>query len=296
MYENDLKQGVVSLEEFWDIILDTLLDSVKMLPFLFGAYLLIEFLEHKASDKLQNALSKSGNHGIVVGAILGTVPQCGFSVAAANLYSGKVITLGTLIAVFISTSDEAIPVLLSSPGNAGVLLKLIIAKIVIALIAGFLVDFVLKARHVQENEPELQDHNVLCHHCGCEHGIIRSAIKHTVSIFLFILLVSFVLNGLITWIGQDTISKVLLTDSVFQPFIAALIGLIPNCAASVMLVQLFLAGSLSFGSVVAGLCTGAGIGLAVLFRANRNWKKNLLILLLLYGIGSISGLMIHLFI
>ena len=296
MYENDLKQGVVSLEEFWDIILDTLLDSVKMLPFLFGAYLLIEFLEHKASDKLQNALSKSGNHGIVVGAILGTVPQCGFSVAAANLYSGKVITLGTLIAVFISTSDEAIPVLLSSPGNAGVLLKLIIAKIVIALIAGFLVDFVLKARHIQENEPELQDHNVLCHHCGCEHGIIRSAIKHTVSIFLFILLVSFVLNGLITWIGQDTISKVLLTDSVFQPFIAALIGLIPNCAASVMLVQLFLAGSLSFGSVVAGLCTGAGIGLAVLFRANRNWKKNLLILLLLYGIGSISGLMIHLFI
>lgn len=284
------------MEEFWDIILDTLLDSVKMLPFLFGAYLLIEFLEHKASDKLQNALSKSGNHGIVVGAILGTVPQCGFSVAAANLYSGKVITLGTLIAVFISTSDEAIPVLLSSPGNAGVLLKLIIAKIVIALIAGFLVDFVLKARHVQENEPELQDHNVLCHHCGCEHGIIRSAIKHTVSIFLFILLVSFVLNGLITWIGQDTISKVLLTDSVFQPFIAALIGLIPNCAASVMLVQLFLAESLSFGSVVAGLCTGAGIGLAVLFRANRNWKKNLLILLLLYGIGSISGLMIHLFI
>ena len=284
------------MEEFWDIILDTLLDSVKMLPFSFGAYLLIDFLEHKASDKLQNALSKSGNHGIVVGAILGTVPQCGFSVAAANLYSGKVITLGTLIAVFISTSDEAIPVLLSSPGNAGVLLKLIIAKIVIALIAGFLVDFVLKARHVQENEPELQDHNVLCHHCGCEHGIIRSAIKHTVSIFLFILLVSFVLNGLITWIGQDTISKVLLTDSVFQPFIAALIGLIPNCAASVMLVQLFLAGSLSFGSVVAGLCTGAGIGLAVLFRANRNWKKNLLILLLLYGIGSISGLMIHLFI
>lgn len=284
------------MEEFWGIILDTLLDSVKMLPFLFGAYLLIEFLEHKASDKLQNALSKSGNHGIVVGAILGTVPQCGFSVAAANLYSGKVITLGTLIAVFISTSDEAIPVLLSSPGNAGVLLKLIIAKIVIALIAGFLVDFVLKARHIQENEPELQDHNVLCHHCGCEHGIIRSAIKHTVSIFLFILLVSFVLNGLITWIGQDTISKVLLTDSVFQPFIAALIGLIPNCAASVMLVQLFLAGSLSFGSVVAGLCTGAGIGLAVLFRANRNWKKNLLILLLLYGIGSISGLMIHLFI
>ena len=296
MYENDLKQGVVSLEEFWDLILDTLSDSVQMLPFLFAAYLLIEFLEHKASDKLQNALSKSGNHGIVVGAILGTVPQCGFSVAAANLYSGKVITLGTLIAVFISTSDEAIPVLLSSPGNAGVLLKLIIAKIVIALIAGFLVDFVLKARHVQENEPELQDHNVLCHHCGCEHGIIRSAIKHTVSIFLFILLVSFVLNGLITWIGQDTISKVLLTDSVFQPFIAALIGLIPNCAASVMLVQLFLAGSLSFGSVVAGLCTGAGIGLAVLFRANRNWKKNLLILLLLYGIGSISGLMIHLFI
>lgn len=283
------------MEEVWDIILDTLLDGVKMLPFLFGAYLLIEFLEHKASDKLQDALSKSGNHGIVAGAILGTVPQCGFSVAAANLYSGKVITLGTLIAVFISTSDEAILVLLSSPGNAGVLLQLILVKIVIALVAGFLVDLVLKMRHVPENKPELQDHNVLCHHCGCEHGgIVKSAIKHTVNIFLFILLVSFILNALIAWIGQDTISKVLLTDSIFQPFIAALIGLIPNCAASVMLVQLFLAGSLSFGSVVAGLCTGAGIGLAVLFRANHNWKKNLLILLLLYGIGSISGLIIHL--
>ncbi len=282
------------MEEFLDVILDILLDSVKMLPFLFGAYLLIEFLEHKASDKLQNALSKSGKHGIVVGAVLGTVPQCGFSVAAANLYSGKVITLGTLIAVFISTSDEAIPMLLSSPGNVGVLLQLIAVKIVIALIAGFAVDFALKTRRVEEAEPELQEHNVLCHHCGCEHGIFKSAVKHTLSIFLFILLVSFLLNGVIAWIGQDTISKLLFTDSVFQPFIAALIGLIPNCAASVMLVQLFLSGSLSFGSVVAGLCTGAGIGLAVLFRANRNWKKNLFILVLLYGIGSLSGLLIHL--
>lgn len=284
------------LETIWHIVKHTVLDSLKMLPFLFGAYLLIEFLEHRASDKLQHTLSKSGKHGIVVGAVLGCVPQCGFSVAAANLYAGRVITLGTLLAVFLSTSDEAIPVLLSSPGQAGVILKLILVKIAIALIAGFAVDFVLKLRHSKDSTPEIHDHNVLCTHCHCEReGILKSALKHTVSIFLFLLAVSLILNGLIEWIGEERIASVLLTDSIFQPFLAGLIGLIPNCAASVMLVQLYLAGSLSFGAVVAGLCTGAGIGLVVLFRANRGWKKNVGILLLLYLIGSVAGFLVGLF-
>ncbi len=284
-------------EIVWDVIKDTLIDSLKMLPFLFVAYLLIELLEHKASDRLQHTLSKSGNYGIIAGALLGCIPQCGFSVAAANFYSGRVITLGTLIAVFITTSDEAIPVLLSSPGNARVILQLILIKIAVALIAGFAIDLILRARHGKETEPEIHDHNVLCEHCGCEDGgILKSTVKHSLSVFLFILVVSLVLNALMAWMGEELLSKVLLTDSIFQPLLAGLIGLIPNCASSVMLVQLYLAGSLSFGSVVAGLCTGAGIGLAVLFRTHKGLRKNLGILLLLYLIGSAAGMLTSLFI
>ena len=284
------------MEIIWDILKETVVDSIKMLPFLFAAYLLIELLEHKASDKLQRALSKSGNYGIVAGAVLGCLPQCGFSVAAANFYAGRVITLGTLMAVFLATSDEALPILLSAPGKAGVILELLLIKVIVAVIAGFLIDLVLKARHAEENEPEIHDHNLLCEHCGCEKGgLLKSAVRHTLSIFLFILLVSLVLNALMECVGHDILSKILLTDSVFQPLLAGLIGLIPNCASSVMLVELYLAGSLSFGSVVAGLCTGAGIGLAVLFRTHKGLKKNLGILLLLYGIGSAAGMLVSLF-
>ncbi len=284
-------------EIVWHILKHTLLDSLKMLPFLFAAYLLIEFLEHKASDKLQHTLSQSGGHGVVIGALLGCVPQCGFSVAAANLYAGRVITLGAMLAVFLSTSDEAIPLLLSHPDQAGMILPLIGLKLVIALAAGFAVDFVRRLTHAKDATPQLEEHNVLCEHCHCEEGgIFKSALKHTLSIFGFILVVSLLLNALMEGIGEENISKLLLTDSIFQPFLAALIGLIPNCAASVMLVQLYLAGSLSFGAMLAGLCTGAGMGLAVLFRANKNWKKNLCTLGLLYGIGSVSGLIAGLFI
>ena len=281
------------MEIIWEVLKETVIDSVKMLPFLFAAYLLIEFLEHKASDKLQHTLSKSGSYGILAGAVLGCVPQCGFSVAAANFYSGRVITLGTLMAVFLATSDEALPILISTPGKAGVILELLLIKVVVAIVAGFAIDLILKMRHAKESKPQVHAHNVLCEHCGCEKdGILKSSVKHTLSIFLFILLISLVLNALMEWIGHDMLSKILLTDSVFQPLLAGLIGLIPNCAASVMLVELYLAGSLSFGSVVAGLCTGAGIGLAVLFRTHKGWKKNVAILLLLYAIGSAAGMLV----
>ena len=283
-------------ETVWHIIEHTLIDSLKMLPFLFVAYLLIEMLEHKASDKLQHALSRSGNFGIVVGALLGCVPQCGFSVAAANFYSGRIITLGTMMSVFLATSDEAVPMLLSAPGKAGMIFQLILIKIVIAVVAGFGIDLVLKMRHSKDGRPEIHDHNVLCEHCDCEKdGVLKSAVKHTLSIFLFILLITLILNALMELIGESLLSKILLTDSVFQPLVAGAIGLIPNCAASVMLVQLYISGSLSFGSVVAGLCTGAGLSLAVLFRTHKGWKKNLGILLLLYAIGSAAGMLVSLF-
>lgn len=283
-------------ETIWHITEHTLIDSLKMLPFLFVAYLLIELLEHKASDKLQHALSKSGSYGIVVGALLGCVPQCGFSVAAANFYSGRVITLGTLMAVFLATSDEAVPMLLSAPGKAGVILQLLLIKIVIAVVAGFGIDLVMRWRKSSEASPEIHDHNVLCEHCDCEKdGVLKSAVRHTLSIFVFILLITLVLNALMELIGESLLSQILLTDSVFQPLVAGAIGLIPNCAASVMLVQLYISGSLSFGSVVAGLCTGAGLGLAVLFRTHRGFKKNLMILLLLYVIGSGAGMLVSFF-
>lgn len=274
-----------------DVLTEALIDSLKMLPFLFGVYLLIEFLEHKSSGKMVRTLQKLGPFGAVGGALLGCVPQCGFSVAAANLYSGRMISAGTLIAVFISTSDEAVPIILGNPQNAKTAIKLLAVKVAIAIVVGIICDLVLKAL----NKPVLEKPcEQLCEHCGCEnHGILYSAVKHTVSIFLFILAISVVLGGLIEIIGQDNLSKLLLTDSVFQPFLAALIGFIPNCAASVILTQLFIEGGLTFGSLVAGLSTGAGLGLVVLFKTNKHFKQNISIAAVLYIAGALSGMLIN---
>jgi len=282
------------MEAVLDIILDALIDTAKMLPFLFAVYLLIEYLEHKASDKLANSLRRLGPFGPVGGALFGCIPQCGFSVAVSNLYSGRLVSLGTLIAVYIATSDEAVPILLSNPQSVSEVWKLIAAKAVIAILAGLLVDGVMKFFHRRGNE-ENEPYHDLCEDCGCEeHGILYSAIKHTAQIFAFLFVVSLILGFAIYLLGEERLDRVLMTDSAFQPFLAALIGLIPNCSASVVLTNLYAAGSLSFGSVVAGLSTGAGLGLVVLFRTNKNLKQNISITALLYAIGAISGLIINL--
>ena len=276
-----------------DVFLDALIDTAKMLPFLFGAYLLIEFLEHKASDKLANSLRKMGPFGPIGGAIIGCIPQCGFSVAVTNLFSGRLVSLGTLMAVYIATSDEAIPILLSG-GNAADVGKLILAKLIIAILAGLLIDTILRFFHRKGNEEE-EPFSDLCEGCGCEeHGVVYSALKHTIQIFIFLFITSLVLGFAMELLGEDRLGSILMTDSIFQPFLAALIGLIPNCAASVLLTDLYAAGSLSFGSVVAGLSTGAGLGIVVLFKTNKRLKENIAILLLLYLIGSLSGLIINL--
>ena len=229
------------------------------------------------------------------GAILGCVPQCGFSVAVSNLYSGRLVSLGTLIAVYVATSDEAIPILLSNPQSASSVLSLIAAKLVIAVVAGLLIDGVIKLAHRKGNLSE-KPYADLCENCGCEeHGILYSAIKHTVQIFLFLLVVSFLLGAGIELLGEERLNRVLMTDSVFQPMIAALIGLIPNCAPSVILTNLYMNGSLSFGSVVAGLSTGAGLGLVVLYRTNKRLRDNIAITAVLYLIGAASGMIINLF-
>lgn len=283
----------IAMQEILDTLLDSLIDSVKMLPFLFGVYLLIEYLEHKASDKLEHALRRLGPFGPVGGAALGCIPQCGFSVAASNLYSGRIISLGTLLAVYIATSDEAIPILLAEPERGGDILKLIAAKLIIACVAGLFVDALIRFARKKPNE-EVEPYHDLCEHCGCEHhSIVYSAVKHTVQIFIFIFVISAVCGIAIQLVGEDTLNKFLMTNSIFQPLVAALIGLIPNCAPSVILTQLYVNGSLSFGSVVAGLSTGAGMGLVVLFKTNKNLKQNLGIAALLYAIGAVSGIIIN---
>lgn len=270
-----------------DIVVDALLDTLKTLPFLFGAYLLIEFLEHRASGKLTAALSRMGPLGPLGGAVLGLVPQCGFSVAAANFYAGRLITPGTLIAVFLATSDEALPILLSRPEALPDLGLLLGVKLVSGVVFGVLVDLLWKRLPHKAPAHPFEE---LCQDCDCEHhGIFRSALVHTVRIALFLLVINLVLGGAIHFVGEERISQVLLSGSALQPLVAALIGFIPNCASSVILTELYLTGSLSFGAAVAGLCTGAGVGLAVLFKYNRHWKENLLLAGLLYAAAVISG-------
>lgn len=279
---------------FLDVLVDTLTDTAKMLPFLFGVYVLIEYLEHKASDKLPNALRKMGVLGPIGGALLGCLPQCGFSVASSNLYSGRLISLGTLIAVFVATSDEAVPILLASPEGAGKVLGLILAKLVVASLAGLLIDLIIRLMKGHKNVDDEPYHD-LCEDCGCEeHGVLYSALKHTVHITVFVFLVSLVLGLCMAFMGEENIRRALMTDSPFQPFITALIGLIPNCAPSVVLTNLYAAGSISFGSVIAGLSTGAGLGLVVLFRTNKNLKENIAVAAILYFTGVLAGMVIQL--
>lgn len=274
-----------------EIVLDTLLDALKLLPFLFVAFLIMEYIEHKFNEKSKNKISKAGKFGPIFGSLLGAVPQCGFSVMATNLYATRIITVGTLISIYLSTSDEMLPILISEGAKASVIFEILIIKIIIGMICGFLIDFILRKKH-NEKDYEIKDF-CLEHHCDCNHGIIKSSVKHTLNIILFIVLVTFLLNAGIHYLGEENISKLFLKDSVFAPFISSLIGLIPNCGASVIITELYLSGVISFASCISGLLTGSGVALLVLFKVNKNKKDNVKILLTLYLIGAISGLLIE---
>lgn len=281
----------------WDRIFDVLLDAFKdtliTLPFLFGVYLLIEYIEHKSSDKLGNALRKMGPFGSAGGAVIGAIPQCGFSVAASNLYAGRLISMGTLIAVYISTSDEAIPLIIGEPKAVPMLWKLILIKVGIAMAAGMVVDLAIKLFGKKQKQEPFKE---LCADCDCEHhSILHSALHHTLHIIIFILIINLVLGFVMEFAGKQTVEKLMMTDSWVQPVIAAFIGFIPNCAASAVLTKLYIGGVVSFGALIAGLCTGAGVGLMVLFRTNKNHKQNFAIMGILYVVAVASGLIIQLF-
>ena len=289
-----------------EVIEDTLIDALKLLPFLFITYLIMEYIEHKMGHKTKSAIKKSGKWGPIIGSILGVFPQCGFSVSATNLYAGRVITLGTLIAVYLSTSDEMLPIFISEAVSPVIILKILGIKLIIGMIAGVIIDLfvhlIIKNKNkkiVQQNEEDSEENEIghMCEeeHCHCnESGILKSAIHHTLSILVFIVLITFIINTVVHFVGEETIAGWILNKPVIGPVIASLIGLIPNCAASVIITNMYLENVISLGSMISGLLTGAGVGLAVLFKTNNRIKENMSIIILLYAIGVISGIMIDL--
>ena len=289
-----------------EIIEETLIDAVKLLPFLFITYLIMEYIEHKMGHKTKSAIKKSGKWGPIIGSILGVFPQCGFSVSATNLYAGRVITLGTLIAVYLSTSDEMLPIFISEAVSPVIILKILGIKLIIGMIAGVIIDLfvnlIIKNKNkkiVQQNEEDSEEVEIghMCEeeHCHCnESGILKSAIHHTLSILVFIVLITFIINIVVYFVGEETIAGWILNKPVIGPVIASLIGLIPNCAASVIITNMYLENVISLGSMISGLLTGAGVGLAVLFKTNSKIKENIGIIILLYAIGVISGIIIDL--
>lgn len=284
------------MELILDVLLDALIDGAKMLPFLYLAYLLIEWLERNHGQRIENALAGGGRWGFVPGAVLGCVPQCGFSAVAANFYASRVITPGTLLAVFVATSDEAIPLLAAEPGMWGTLAVLLVLKVILGMAAGFVLDVPLRRVLPQSLYGGYAGHadEVDCHEEHEEHsGIFLAALRHTLEIFAFILLFSFLIGLVFELVGEGAITALLGRMGPFQPMVAALIGLVPNCASSVLLAQLYMQGAITFGSLMAGLTAGAGIGLAVLWRVNPSWKQNLFMTGLLWAAGAAVGIVLQ---
>lgn len=310
-----------------DVLADSVIDTLKLIPFLLVTYLAMEALEHFASNKVKEAVEHAGAAGPVVGALLGALPQCGFSAMAATLFSGRVVTAGTLVAVILSTSDEMIPVFVAHQEPASRMLSIIAIKVVLGIAAGLLLDLVLRLLHragdghthihelcerehchceeADELDEEHHDrdhhgdhhgHHEHGHHHGHGHshhgawGIVRSACVHTAQVTAFIFLISLLLGLIIEGLGVDSIRSTLAYHPVRATFIAALVGLIPNCGASVAIAELFLDGTLATGPMLAGLLSSGGVGLLVLWRTNADVRQNVYVTLLVYVVAVLAGL------
>ncbi len=320
-----------------DILTDAIVDTLRLLPFLLVVYLLLEWLEHKAGNKTRDAVLRAGVAGPFVGALLGVVPQCGFSAVGATLYAGRVITLGTLFAVFLSTSDELLPLMIAESAPIDKMVAILATKAIIGMVMGFAIDAVLHVRHVPKEQiaihklceqdkcacagdcktcsqnPELTyEHEEVLASCTCEHHkqgqacekaehqhahdhthahILKSACIHTAQVCIFVFLISIVLGGAFEVAGEDALATLFSASPVLTVFLSALVGLIPNCAASVGIAQLYLEGVLSFAAAMSGLLTSAGVGLLVLCRNNRAPAQNVRIIALLYVMGILWGLL-----
>lgn len=279
-------------------LLDAAVDTVKLIPFLFVTYLIMEALERKTSEHTTNLIASVGRFGPVVGAAVGIVPQCGFSAAAASLYSGGLISIGTLMAVFLSTSDEMLPIFISEQVALPTILKILVSKALIGMVSGLAVDFLLRfTKYRSKTEKHVRD---LCdeEHCGYEKeegSILHSAFVHTLHIVLFVFVITVALTIAVESLGADRVAGFLTGKPIVGTFLAALFGLIPNCASSVLITQLYLDGMLGAGQMMAGLLVGAGVGLLVLFRTNnRHMSENIKAAAMLYVIGVFWGLLIEL--
>lgn len=272
-----------------EVVIDSLIDTLKLVPFLFIAFLIIELLEHKFSNYTKKIIEKSGYFGPLIGGLLGIFPQCGFSVMATNLYVMKIISMGTLVSVYLSTSDEMLPLLLSHNVAFNTVFKILVFKLIIAIFWGFIIDLLFKSNIANSK------HNEICQReeCHCERGLIRSTIKHTISITIFIFFCILVLNSAMELLGKNLFYKLLSKNSVFTPFIISMVGLIPSCGASVIITELYLNNIIPFSSLLAGLLASSGVAIVVLFKTNSNIKNSLKVLMILYGISVLSGLVIE---
>lgn len=261
-------------------------DTLKMLPVLFLAYLLMEALEHFEGGKLSAFMSRSRKLGPLMSSAIGLIPQCGFSGGIASLYAAGTVTTGTLIAVILATSDEMLPVLLSASVDVKIIIAILLSKFVIGVIFGFITDFILRKKNfeIKENIHEFCERE----HCSCKDGVFLSALKHTLKIAGIILLVIFLLNLLFELISEETLKGILNIPVVSELFASA-IGLIPSCSVSVLLTNLYANGALGISPLICGLLTNGGIGLLVLYRANPNKKANLLITFTIFAIGFVAG-------
>jgi hypothetical protein len=280
------------MEFFSEVLADTVIDALKLFPFLFLTYVLMEFLEHHTGEKSVAWLKRSGKFGPVVGAVAGIFPQCGFSAAASNLYAGRIISLGTLLAVYLSTSDEMLPILISEKIAPQTILRILAVKVITGIVAGILIDALGHVIH-RNKDKEYHIHE-LCEkeHCHCEDGILKSALRHSLQILAFIFVLTFIINYFMLYIGVSGIQYVTIGETYSVIVLASIAGLIPNCAASVALTQLYVGGMIGAGALTAGLLVGAGIGILVLLRVNKKPLENIKIIVLLWLIGVLTGCLV----
>ena len=284
-----------------DWLADALKDSLHMLPFLFFIFVVIVVIEYFYSNKMTKFAKYSGKAGPLAGSLAASFPQCGFSVIASTLYTKKLITKGTLLAVYLSTSDEAIPVILSEPSKLYLVVPLLLTKIIIAIIAGYAIDFIIDQtknnNSLNDTVEDTEDEQGCCkHHINKprKRDLIFHPVEHTFNVFIFILIITIGINYLVFTIGgEENLGQYFLHDSVLQPVITAIVGLIPNCAVSIAITLMYLKGALGFGSVIAGLCSSAGLGILVLFKKNDSLKDTLKIIFILLFVSIFSGILIQ---
>lgn len=273
-----------------EIFLHGLLDTLKIIPFLFLTYLLMEFIEHRAGEKAEGFMKRAGVFAPAIGGALGAIPQCGFSAAAANLYAGRVVSMGTIVAVFLSTSDEMIPILVSGSVPVGTVVLVVLYKAIVGIAVGLALDLVMR---LMKREPEKINIDAICDedNCHCERGIWYSALHHTATISLFVLLVTLAINALVFFVGEENLGSIMYGRPFISHIIAAVFGLIPNCAVSVALTTLCTEGLITAGTMMSGLFSGAGVGLLVLCKVNKKPKENALIIGIVLAAGVLFGLL-----